>query len=253
MSYDPEPDKLVERIRTAAAEFPYPPTPDIAATLRRRAPARRPGRLLTRLALAVALLIGLLLFVPEVRAAAARLLQIGVVRLRILPPPPTALPSLPTPAPVDLGLTGEIPVDEAAERFNYPLLLPAYPADLGPPDRAFLQTMVGETLVLVWLDPADPSRARLSLHMLSEKIIAEKTLYNTEQTTILSETRVGGSPAFWVHGPHLLEVFRPDGSNLELHNVVAGNTLIWTQGELTYRLECELPLEEAIRIAESLR
>jgi hypothetical protein len=34
--------------------------------------------------------------------------------------------------------------------------------------------------------------------------------------------------------------------------VVEGNILIWEQGGITYRLETNLPLEEAVKIAESL-
>jgi hypothetical protein len=35
--------------------------------------------------------------------------------------------------------------------------------------------------------------------------------------------------------------------------MITGNVLIWTDGALTYRLESDLPLAEARRIAESLR
>jgi hypothetical protein len=35
--------------------------------------------------------------------------------------------------------------------------------------------------------------------------------------------------------------------------LVEGHVLIWADGSLTYRLETELPLDEALRIAESLR
>jgi hypothetical protein len=34
---------------------------------------------------------------------------------------------------------------------------------------------------------------------------------------------------------------------------VNGNTLIWEDGGTTYRLETDAPLDEALRIAESLR
>jgi hypothetical protein len=34
---------------------------------------------------------------------------------------------------------------------------------------------------------------------------------------------------------------------------LAGNTLVWQAGEQTLRLEGQLPKEEALRIAESMR
>jgi hypothetical protein len=35
--------------------------------------------------------------------------------------------------------------------------------------------------------------------------------------------------------------------------LIEGHVLIWTEGEITYRLETDMPLEEAVRVAESLR
>jgi hypothetical protein len=35
--------------------------------------------------------------------------------------------------------------------------------------------------------------------------------------------------------------------------LIKGHVLIWEQEEITYRLETDLPLEEAVRVAESLQ
>jgi hypothetical protein len=35
--------------------------------------------------------------------------------------------------------------------------------------------------------------------------------------------------------------------------LINGHVLIWEEGNITYRLETALPLEEAIKIAESLQ
>jgi hypothetical protein len=40
---------------------------------------------------------------------------------------------------------------------------------------------------------------------------------------------------------------------MEFTRLVDGHVLIWADGDITYRLETNLLLEEAIRIAESLR
>jgi hypothetical protein len=260
--YNPDAEELAARLRREADAFAYPPTPDLVAAPRRSSPPRPAGRgrLLLRLALAAALLLAALLAVPEVRAAALRILQLGAVRVRVEPGPPpselapTAQPSaaataIPTP---DLGLLGAIPVAEAADHVAFPVRLPAYPPELGPPDLAYLQDLDGAALVLVWLDPADPQRPLLSLHTLSSDAFVRKTLYGPE-TELLAETEVNGGTALWVRGPHFLETGRSADLGFELRRIVPGDTLIWTAGDLTYRLETTLPMEQAVLVAESLR
>jgi hypothetical protein len=253
-------NQLDGRLREAASRLAYPQTPDIAGRAGQRLAAgeRRPDPRLRRVALAAALLLlAALLAVPEARAAAIRLLQIGVVRIRVEPAPtaisPTATVAPPAPvAPTDLGLAGETTLADAARLVDFAIRLPAYPADLGPPDQVFLQDLAGEALVLVWRDPADPSQTRMSLEILTSRMFVEKVLYGDE-TQILSETQVGDAPALWVRGRHFLMVRRDGREEIELRRLVAGDVLIWTAGGLTYRLESRLDLEEARRVAESLR
>ena len=252
-------DLLAERLRAEAEAQPFPPTPDLALRERRRlaesgvrgAPAllRR-----SRLVVAVVLLLAALVAVPEVRAAARRIWQLGVVQVLVEPAPPSPAPS-PVASPVptlDLGLAGSTTLAAAAEELSFPLRLPGYPVDIGPPDLVYLQELDGAALLLVWLDPADRASPVLSLHALTSDAIVRKTMFG-EETELLAETSVGGRPALWVRGPHFVQVGRAADAWIEPRRIVAGNTLIWTVDELTYRLETGLPLEEAVRIAESLR
>ena len=64
------------------------------------------------------------------------------------------------------------------------------------------------------------------------------------------ETHVNGLPALWVEGPYLLTT---TGGQVETRRIVTGRTLIWGVDDLTYRLETDLPLEEARKIAKSLK
>lgn len=41
--------------------------------------------------------------------------------------------------------------------------------------------------------------------------------------------------------------------DLKSRGLIEGNVLVWEQDGITYRLESALPLEEAVRVAESLR
>jgi hypothetical protein len=65
----------------------------------------------------------------------------------------------------------------------------------------------------------------------------------------IDETTVHGQRAIWAVGPY--PIIYSDG-NIDFVRMVSGHVLIWTDGEFTYRLETELDIEEAVRIAESL-
>ncbi|NJN16381.1 MAG: hypothetical protein HC822_08965 [Oscillochloris sp.] len=246
-------EELENQLRTAASRFPYPPTPDLVRALRGRRidQRRRPWlrRPISAALGALLLILGMLLAVPDVRAAAFRWLQIGVVR--VWPAPvatPTADPSLlRLPA-----LSGAISLDAATRQAPFPILLPTYPGDLGLPSVAFLQHLDGQVLVLVWAEPSDPGRVRMSLHLLGSQVSAEKMLF-AGGAELLAEVEVNGERALWVDGPHVLRVEEPDRGILTPVRLVEGNTLIWSVDAVTYRLETDLPLEEARRIAESLQ
>jgi hypothetical protein len=262
----PEEGQWEIRVRAAARAFVYPPTPDVAGAVRQRTAAgsarRAPGgRLAWTFVAAMLILAGLggLLAVPQVRAALVEVLRIGAVRILLAAPTPTATPTAPaptqtrptaTPKPTAtpltsvLDLAGETSLAEAQARAGFAIKLPSYPPDLGPPDRVFLQDMAGPVVIMAWLAPEQPDRVQLSLHQLGPGTFAEKV-----QPRVVQETTVRGQPALWTEGPHLLQV---PGGGYEPRRLVTGNTLIWAEGEITYRLETDLPLEEALRIAESL-
>ena len=61
---------------------------------------------------------------------------------------------------------------------------------------------------------------------------------------------VGGRPALWTEGPYILQLQNGD---LDFRRLIEGHVLIWVEGGVTYRLETGLPLEEAVKIAESLK
>ena len=55
----------------------------------------------------------------------------------------------------------------------------------------------------------------------------------------------------WLEEPHVLAFVDRDGNFRESTARLAGKTLIWQQGDVTLRLEGELSMEEALRIARS--
>jgi hypothetical protein len=85
-----------------------------------------------------------------------------------------------------------------------------------------------------------PGRAEAGL----TKLVADHSL-QVEQVT------VAGQPALWVDGGDHFILF-PDerGEMVEDRGRLSANALIWITGDITYRLEADVPLEVATRLAE---
>jgi hypothetical protein len=261
------------QIEEIAQAFPYPPTPDIAGTVarggRRSSPARRTAVFSKRFAWAAVILLVVLLtglmFIPQVQAALVEFLQLGAVRIFLAEPTPTSTPTAtlplptaspsavptvtprPSPTPIAsvLDLAGQTTLAEAQAQVDFPIRLPTEPADLGPPDAVFLQDFGGPLLVLVWFEPDQPGQVRLSLHQLGPNTFAGKGA-----PAVIQETTVNGERALWMEGPHFFEM---SNGQYAMRRLVEGKVLLWTEGEITYRLETKLPLDEARKIAESLQ
>jgi hypothetical protein len=263
------------QLRSIASGMEYPATPDIAGTVRARIRIPRHGfvRRTRTWALVITLvLLASLLIIPPVRAAVLEFIQVGVVRIfRAEPapvPPPTQVPStmLPVTAtpgtaqPVMPPLTatpstlvslleqfaGETTLAEAQQLTNYPLLLPTYPVEWGEPDRVFVQDADGPMTILVWLDPQHPDQVKMSLHFIPEG----SWVVDKFAPVAIKETSVNGQEAVWAVGPYPVRL--RDG-DMQIQRMVDGHVLIWEAGGVTYRLETDVSLEEAVRIAESLQ
>jgi hypothetical protein len=245
----------------------YPRTPDIAgAVMTRLRGATRPRFISRRLVWSLTVILILfssLMLIPPARAAIIEFIQIGVVRIfraeptPLVPPnqeiPSTVVPVTATPVPTSQplipileNLAGEMTLDEAQKAVNYPILLPSYPPDVGKPDRIFVQNADGKMTVLVWLDPQHPDQILMSLHFLPAGSWAIKKI----EPTHIQETNVNSQRAIWAIGPYPLRLSNGD---LDFVRLIDGHVLIWEQGDITYRLETDLSLEEAVKIAESLQ
>jgi hypothetical protein len=121
---------------------------------------------------------------------------------------------------------------------------PSYPPGLDEPDFTFYQPNI-PMLILAWRDPSDPQDLLMSLYILP----SDSPWIAKYDPDIIEETSVDGQYALWVEGLHLLEL---DTGDFTHRRLVEGATLLWQVGGVTYRLESGLPMEEAIRVAESL-
>ena len=239
-----QPTNLLERqLYKAAQDFGYPATPDIAAGVRYRGRSPRLGHYVPRgawAALAVLLILASALFVPRVWAAVVEFLQLGAVRIFLVEPTPTPIPEAspeitPTPLASLLDLAGETTLEKAQAQVNFPIRLPA---EIGLPDKIFLQDFNGPMVILVWVE------AEISLHYLGPGVLANKG-----QPRIIRNTTVHEQPALWTEGPYPLQLSNGD---IEFRRIIEGNVLIWTEGVITYRLESSQSLTVTQQLAESL-
>jgi hypothetical protein len=87
-------------------------------------------------------------------------------------------------------------------------------------------------------------RADLSLGILKKLAFMGTTVENTS---------VAGAYAIWLSGaPHFFGYAMPDGSVVSEPLRLAGNTLLWQRGDVTYRIEGQVPKDIAVRIASSI-
>jgi hypothetical protein len=161
--------------------------------------------------------------------------------------PITATPQLTAQPliPILEKFAGEMTLEEAQQAVDYPILLPSYPPDLSRPDRIFVQDADGAMTILVWIDPQHPDDVLMSLHFLPAGSWAIKKV----EPTRIQDTTVNGHRAIWAIGPYPI---RYSNGGMDFIRLIDGHVLIWEGGNVTYRLETKLSLEEAIKVAESL-
>ena len=246
-SYEFPPEE--QQIITIAQAFPYPETPHVGRGFREKLAERsrpqsvpRPYRRALAITFALLLVLASLLAVPQVRAAVWEWLQIGAIR--IFNPENVPAPTIPPVATPDLlQLGSSVTLNEAQEALDFPIL---HPPDLGPPDAIYLQESYGSGVVsLVWWDAAAPAQIRAMLWQLGIPEFVHKWVYLDQMT----ETTVNGHRAYWLTGPHPLQLLDHEVSPPRL---VTNTVLIWTDGSITYRLEGDFSPEEATRLAESM-
>lgn len=153
--------------------------------------------------------------------------------------PHTTLPATPSPIPsirtADLG--------EARRTALFPVMSPAV---LGSPDRVLLadSDMNGAPRVVSLVYRGGTVRFDQFDGTLEAAFL--KTAPNAEWVTL-------GDSAIWLSEPHPVTYVGRDGVARTETARLAGPTLIWVTGNVTYRLEGLTTLEEALTVARSVR
>jgi hypothetical protein len=228
------------------------PERDLVGPVVARLPARsRPQPRSHRiLAVAAAILVIALvtLALPGPREAIARLLGIDGVRI-------THRDELPPDLDQTLALGQPLTLDAAREQAGNRRLVPA---GFDPPDGAFAGRPRG-AVTLVWAPAPDrPEVAHTGVGLIvsafpgfTEPPLIEKQLL---PGTSLERVSVNGAEGAWISGAHhvLLYIDR-ENEPLEDTTRLAGNTVIWSDAGITYRLESALDRDTAVALAESLQ
>jgi hypothetical protein len=204
-------------------------------------------------AAAAVLLVGLaaVLVAPSSRHAVARWLGIGSVTVTYTGEVPTGVGrTYDLGTPVSLAQAAGL-ADAAGWRL-------AAPTTAGDPDRAFVG-LPARAVNLVWApsaerpEIADSGMGLLLTAMPGTTDAGGMSKQATGGTTV-QLVRVGDHPAYWIEGePHEVVMTDRNGDVVHDSSRLAANTLVWTDGAVTYRLESALDRDEAIDLASTLR
>jgi hypothetical protein len=204
------------------------------------------GRRLVVGAVAVAVAIGVL---PGPRAAVARLLGIGTVRITADELPPDVGTALDLGRRTDLATA----LDEVGD-LGAPVSLDAIVGD--EPD-AYTGAPIG-AITLVWaprdgLPGTGSTGVGLLLTVFPGTVGQPQVDKIVPPGTELEITEVDGAEAFWISGAeHGFAYVDPDGIERADSIRLAGNTLLWVVDGLTLRLESALDRTAAVSLAEDL-
>lgn len=280
----PSQDYMDRHLANKASGFRYPVTPDIASAASQRLAADRADRAYrerdkvfrprrhTSLAFVCALAVVLLaLALPQVRAFVGSV-SLGAWRIVQRDPEPANVPAVPTLTPVrhwDPHLVGETDLGTAIATMGMSVLLPTYPEGIGLPDHVYYQRDLTSVMIFVWMDPNRPDTPYMALYKFpitvsgsrivpSDSTVVTQTQQVVNDTLVNQPLKVGTSKAKWIEGQYLFELgYQDDKGSVtkRMGEIVDGNALVWEpdSSNYSYKLVTYASLDEALRIADSLR
>jgi hypothetical protein len=243
-----------ERLRDLGTAVAFPPTPPLASLVgdalphqpRRWQPRRAVGRGLALALIATILLIG---------AAAAFGFGVGGLRLVFGPASFSPLPSY----VVGPELGEPVSLDDARSRVTFSLRVPTL-ASLGQSDLVYLAIPpAGGAVTLLYGERSGfPAASATGIGLIVTQFRADIAPESFEKLidsgVRVTAARVDGVDAWWVAGGEHFFFYRDAQGQVVASTLrLAGDTLIWEEGGVTYRVEGAPSLAQAIRVAESLR
>lgn len=239
---------LERRLAALVPDFPFPATPDLAGAAGARlgisGRRRRPGRLVLALAAVVAAFAAVLTVSPGARGALADWLDFlpGVRVERV-----DELPSMPLASWT--GVYGEeVTLAEAERQAPFEILLPE---SLGEPNLVYRYRDPSGGLVITAVH-GDERDARLVLtQWTTEDVLFHKLLGPVTQAQLVDVREARG---LWISGNrHVVFYLGGDFQERAAQGALAGNVLVWQEGDVGYRLEAGVGRERALELAAELR
>jgi hypothetical protein len=256
-------DRELERTLSEIGQRLPSPSRDMWPAVRERIDQRRarrwwnlgvPRGMLAPIAATIAvLLVVALALTPDLVARAAEVLGLrGVQIFRV-----TATPS-PAPtagAPVTFAGQRAGSLEEAGRIAGFPVRAPT---GLGPPDEIYVESAPVRVTLVYRSRQGLPATALPGIGALVVEFrgrLDQAVVGKTAGPEVhLESVPLNGGVALWLSGqPHQFFYFDPNGNFQPETLRLAGNTLLWEAGGLTYRLEAQVGKEEAVRIASTLR
>jgi hypothetical protein len=234
--------ELHERLEQLAAATTWPPTPDLAASVRAAiesapasspVPRRRPRRPLLAALLALVVGGGVLATPGAGSELLERLGLRGATVTQVRELPPASLGGT-------LALGERYSLADAQRAAGYKLVRPAA---LGAPAEVYAD---GDAVTFVY-------RARSGRPILFTQVPGSTRRYIEKLVTRRTRrVTIGGRPGLQLRGPHVVLFDQPGGGTVVSEARLAKNALLWERGTLLLRLEAEQPADELLRIARSV-
>jgi hypothetical protein len=216
-------------------QLDFPPEPDLRSRVRERIERRPRYRRALVLALAVLVVaLGIALAVPPARSAILRFFHIGSVTIERVETLPAA-----RERSLVAGLGSALPLREAESRSGVPLVLNA------PRPRRFY---------------AQPGLIATVLHYRGKSVLLAEFQGNqmgltkkfVAPNTSLEPAPIGSFGVWLEGGKHVLSWQGASGEIRQLEPRLAGNVLIWTEGNRTYRLEGALNKGQMLELGREI-
>ncbi|GAA4587780.1 hypothetical protein BJY16_008335 [Actinoplanes octamycinicus] len=241
-------EELIGELRDLGRAYAVPEARDqrqaVRARLARPAPRRHRARFY--LSAVVAALVLAVAAISPARAAVldavGGLLRVAGIELRdpSAEQPERALPASPSPLPAQA--TAELA--DARAKALFPVVVPE---KLGSPDRVLLA------------DPDKNGAPRVVTQIFRGGTVRFDQFDGRVDPVFLKTAPDGqwvegvGEVAVWLAAPHPITYVDRDGVSRDETARLAGPSLIWSTGSVTYRLEGLATLEEASEVARSVR
>lgn len=224
---------LDARLQELGRELAYPETPRFDLGFDRRPSRRRP--LALGLAVALAVLAGVLAFSPGARSAFLELFRLRGATVELT----ETLPQVELQQP-DFG--ERVDRAEAERRVGFRIL------DVGEPDAVFVLDDRMATLVY---GPVE--RPRLLLSQLNGAVWDGFVKKAAGPRTQVEQVQVNGEPGLFVSGDeHFVMFLDENGEIRDDRTFLAGAVLLWNRGDLLLRLEGDLTRAQALELAATV-